>query len=299
MTDLQLGLLVIGAVAVVAVFAFNRVQERRARGEAERAFGSKHADVLLDEPSPAKEAHLPQQHNVPLAGAMPDERVDYIIVLRTPVGIPSGAVLEPWRRIEARFGRRVLLAGSDGSGWRRLAQGDLGSATALHACLQLVSRAGVVSDAELIEFRAEVETLATRIGASVAAPEMRAALDGARELDRACADADIQVALHVVGIAPGSAPDFSNTAFQAAPREDGFTLTLDVARTLEPGRSFEAMARAGRQLAGETGRLVDDNGSLLDERALASIGAQLEAVRAMLAGRGIEPGSPLALRLFS
>ena len=34
-------------------------------------------------------------------------------------------------------------------------------------------------------------------------------------------------------------------------------------------------------------------------RALASIGAQLEAVRQTLAARGIETGSPLALRLFS
>jgi hypothetical protein len=73
-----------------------------------------------------------------------------------------------------------------------------------------------------------------------------------------------------------------------------------VARTPDLGRSYEAMARAGRQLAAAGGgRLVDDNGAPLDERALAAIGAQLEAVRQELAGRGIEPGGPLALRLFS
>jgi len=37
----------------------------------------------------------------------------------------------------------------------------------------------------------------------------------------------------------------------------------------------------------------------LGARGLAAIGAQLEAVRQTLAGRGIETGSPLALRLFS
>ena len=44
-------------------------------------------------------------------------------------------------------------------------------------------------------------------------------------------------------------------------REDGVTLMLDVARTREPRATYEAMARAGRELA-ETrgGRLVDDNG---------------------------------------
>jgi hypothetical protein len=169
----------------------------------------------------------------------------------------------------------------------------------LRAALQLISRNGVLSDAEVLEFRSMVETMAAQIGATSRAPEMREALDAARELDRICADSDIQVALHVVGI--GFTPaQFDGQAFQAAPREDGVTLTLDVARTPEPARGYEAMARAGRQLAqSRGGRLVDDTGRELDERALAAVGAQLEAVRQRLAGCGIEPGSPLALRVFS
>jgi hypothetical protein len=141
--------------------------------------------------------------------------------------------------------------------------------------------------------------MAAALGARVSAPEMRGALDAARELDRVCADADIQVALHVLGI--GAAPArFDGAAFQATPRADGVTLTLDVARTPNPGSSYEAMARAGRELArSRGGRMVDDTGRELDERALAAIGAQLEAVRQALAGRGIETGSPLAARLFS
>ena len=83
-------------------------------------------------------------------------------------------------------------------------------------------------------------------------------------------------------------------------REDGVTLVLDVALTPDLGRSYEAMVRAGRGLASaHGGRLVDDRNYALDDRALASIGAQLEAVRQTLAGHGIETGSALALRLFS
>ena len=127
---------------------------------------------------------------------------------------------------------------------------------------------------------------------------MREALQAARDLDGACAEADIQVALHVIGVPPQQ--DFGGQPFQAAPREDGVTLMLDVARTAEPERSYDAMARAGQALArAHGGRLVDDAGRELDERALATIRAQLEIVRGLLAGRGIEPGSPLALRLFS
>jgi hypothetical protein len=166
------------------------------------------------------------------------------------------------------------------------------------AGLQLVSRAGVVGEPELVEFRSAVETLAARVGGSASGPGMRESLQAARELDSACAEADIQVALHVVGVA--SDQRFEDPPFAATPRADGVTLTLDVARTPDPGRSYEAMARAGRDLAAaQGGRLVDDAGRELDERALASIGAQLEVVRRLLAGRGIEPGSPLALRLFS
>jgi hypothetical protein len=132
----------------------------------------------------------------------------------------------------------------------------------------------------------------------VAAPEMRAALEAARELDRACADSDIQVALHVVG--EGIEADLGEQPFQVVRREDGITLVLDVALTPDLRASYEAMARAGRQLAeAHHARLVDDRDNLLDERALAAIGAQLEAVRQTLAARGIETGSPLALRLFS
>jgi len=169
----------------------------------------------------------------------------------------------------------------------------------LKAALQMVSRAGVVSDAELIEFRSAAETLGAALGATLLAPEMREALDEARLLDRICADADIQVALHVTGGAPQAIEPAQNE-FQIQQRADGLSLTLDVPRTLEPVRAFEAMARAGGQLAAAGGgRLVDDNGNLLDERALAAIGAELEGVRAQLAEAGFEPGSELALRLFS
>ncbi|HXM83731.1 MAG TPA: cell division protein ZipA C-terminal FtsZ-binding domain-containing protein [Burkholderiales bacterium] len=264
MTDLQFGLLLIGAVAVAAVLIYNRMQERAAGRQAERSFGSRHADALLGEP---------------------DARLDYLVELSLPRGVPTASLRELWAPLEHRFAKRVLLAASSGSEW--------------HAAFQLVSRAGVASESELLEFRSALETLAAKIGAAVSAPEMRQALDAARSLDRVCARADIQVALHVVG-APLPGSQSGDHAFQVTAREDGVTLTLDVARTTEPARSFQAMARTGRELAATHGaRLVDDNGNLVDERALAAIGTELEAVRQMLVERGIEPGSPLALRLFS
>lgn len=313
MTDLQLGLLVLGAVAIVGVLAYNRIQERAARREAERAFGSAHADALLEpgegrrEPvlggGPAGRKPAPAG---PLPAHLPDERVDYIVLLRVPVGIPGAAVLEAWRPVEQRFARRVLLAGSDGSGWRAISPGEFGTFTSLRAAFQLVSRAGVASDAEVLEFRSEVETLAARIRAEIAAPEMRQALEAARELDKLCADCDVQVAFHVIGAGlddgavDAALSEAGEGPYQVARRADGLTLILDVPRTPDVVRAYEAMSRAATQLASRLGgKVVDDRGHPLDERALAAIETQLEPLRRRLGERGIEPGSPLAQRLFS
>ncbi|MEJ2173480.1 MAG: cell division protein ZipA C-terminal FtsZ-binding domain-containing protein [bacterium] len=189
----------------------------------------------------------------------------------------------------------------------------------------------MIGEAELIEFRSEIETLAARSGASVAAMEMRQALEAARALDRACADADIQVALHLV---PTDADAFPEDQVQRALGANGLveqqsirwvcrdglerelfsvtiegdshdavgrlTLTMDVPRTPELRRSYESMVLTARDLASALGgRLQDDNARALDEHALSAIGAQLEAVRVDLERHGFPPGGTLALRLFS
>lgn len=276
MTDLQLGLLVIGAVAVAGVLLYNRAQERATRRDAQRAFGSRHADVLLDEAAARREPTIES-----LAQRRPQPGLDYVIELEGASAERLGA---EWAGLERRFGPRATLADS--------------AAGKAQAALQMVSRAGVVSEADLLEFRAQVESMAAAHGASVSAPEMRQALEAAQELDRACVEVDIQIALHVLGVPQGDLPQ--GAPFQAAPRADGVTLLLDVPRTPEVEKTYEAMVRTARDLAAARGgRLVDDNGRALDERALSTIRAELEAVCGRLAELGIEPGSPLALRVFS
>ncbi len=302
MSDLTLGLLIAGVVAVAGVLIDHRLQERSARKQAERAFASSHSDVLMGdgrrEPTlgsgtssgtepelPRRAAHgvRPSIQSASPNGTAPDSRVDYIVEVELP-GSAEASLGEAWQPISQRFSHRATL--------HRHAAGRC------LAALQLVSRAGVVPEPELIEFRSAAENFAAALGGRASAPGMREALQAARELDAACAEADIQVALHVVGVPPQA--EFAGQPFQAAAREDGVTLTLDVPRTAEPERSYDAMARAGQALArAHGGRLVDDAGRELDERALAAIRGQLEAVRRLLAGRGIEPGGALALRLFS
>lgn len=328
MSELQIGLLAIGTLVVAGVLAYNRLQERGARREAERAFRSGHADVLLEgadaeRATPHDAPRQPARAAAPDEAAQPDDRIDYVVSLALEHPAAASAIQEQWRSIERRHAPRALIAGSaDGGSWR--------------AGLQLVSRDGPVGEADLIEFRSSVETLAASIGASVSAPEMRAAVQAARELDEFCSEADIQVVVHVTGGPfPGTkiraaaeasglaletegrfalrddqqrllyslgahdgAPFSAATMREAAPQ--ALTLALDVARAPDTRRSFESMTRLAHQLAALLGgRMVDDNGNALDERAVAAIAQQLEAVRGRLEARGVPPGGPSALRLFS
>lgn len=269
MSDLVIGLLVLGAVVFAGVLVYNRLQVRSVH----------RASVPIPSPEPVRRREPTLEPSTP-----PDRRVDYVIELDSERTLPGALVREGWRPLGQRFGRRAFLDQDEDGVWR--------------AALQLVSRSGAVSEADLVEFRSGVETLAARLGARIAAPELRVALHTARELDRICADADIQVALHIIG--ENIEPDLEQQPFQVVRRQDGVTLTLDVALAPDLGASYEAMARAGRTLAEKYGaKLVDDRGEALDERALSAIGAQLDAVRQTLAAHGIETGSPLAQRLFS
>jgi hypothetical protein len=307
MSDLQIGLLAVGVLVVAGIFAYNFAQERRARRSAEKAFGSAHADVLMDDGGSRREpsfAPPPRGAGPQGAAALPDSRLDYVIELTLRQSVPAAEVAAHWAPFEHRFAGRALLAASaDRVAWLPL--GAVGTCAAVRVALQLVSRAGPVTEAELIEFRTAADTVAAHLGASVATPETRQALETARVLDPLCAEADIQVVLHVV---PEPGAEFpadvqceAGAAFGVSRRDDGgFVLSLDVPRTAEVRRAYDAMVVQARDLCARLGgRIVDDNAQALDERALAAIGGQLDAVAGALRARGIEPGGPAALRLFA
>ena len=334
MSELQLGLLAIGVVLVVGVFAYNRRQESKARRAAQSIPRGGHAGVLLEPSAPARSVTAAPErpaHTAPVrtsstqGAALPDPNVDYVIELSFAAPVAPAALLQQWKANEHRYASGVILARSDGSGaWKRLSADDPGTAESLRAALQLVRRDGAVSDAELIEFRAAVETLAAATAATVSAPEIRAAADAARALDQFCADSDIQVVVHVVA-GSGALPEAgvrnlaeaSGMTLEAdgrftlrdgegrllyglSPREGGVSLTLDVPRVPDFQRVFRSMGMFASELAVALGAaLVDDNRNLLDERALEAIGMQLDSVRAAFDAKGIAPGSASALRLFS
>lgn len=338
MSDLHLALTALGVLVIVGILAYNRIQESAARRRTEQAFTQDRADVLMASPvppgrrEPALEgaprrlmADAPQE-----VGGLPDSRLDYVIELRLPAPLAVAKLLEGWNGVSARFGRRALLAGTvDEKIWQRLGAGAHGVVRQVRAALQLVNRQGVTGEAEVVEFRTAIETLAAGIGAEVSAPEMRQALEAARGLDRACADADIQVVVHVV--AP-QAPGLDRASIVAAAKAlhlefdgddrararddagdelytvvvertasgDALSVMLDVPRTPSPAVIFRQMLGTARALAQALGAVLQDDAKrTLDDSALASIDAELQRIEQSMERLGVAPGGPLALRLFT
>jgi hypothetical protein len=223
----------------------------------------------------------------------------------------------PWQPIE----------GARGGPWEEIA-----------ACLLLANRAGAVSRQDVERFLSAVARTGSALSAAFALPDPAAEAGRGAELDRFCADLDVQVGLTILksehgqiagtrlrGVAEaagfrlnatgsfdylddGGATLYSlqNYRQEALTVESlrqlstpGIVLLLDVPRVADPVRVFDQMRLAAKRMAHTLeGVLVDDNRRPLNDASLASIRGEVQATAAALREANIEPGGPRALRLF-
>ncbi|MFV0665503.1 cell division protein ZipA C-terminal FtsZ-binding domain-containing protein [Denitromonas sp.] len=226
-SELQLGLIGAGVVAVVGVLAYNKWQERKAQKHAEKAFRSEHRDVLFepslsadtpldipDDVSPPEPAAHPAPQAVPRSAppaevgrkapdvpADVDERVDCVLRIESIEPLVAGRV---W------LAQQTELAGlSKPVGWFAFDEGsnkwislERDSGEAHHwfcAAMQMVDRRGPINDADFTRFTDGVQRLADQFMAIPASPLARAeALGRAEELDRFCASVDVQIGVNLV-----------------------------------------------------------------------------------------------------
>ncbi|MDB5806007.1 MAG: ZipA [Betaproteobacteria bacterium] len=237
MSDLQIGLLALGALVVVCVLAFNKFQEVRARREATRHFSSGHEDVLLkpgageQEPVPAGAAPAPRAWVEPtwkeeaepaleedsppmpadagtpsrpavnvLSPPVLDERIDFIAELQfvEPL-LGSHLVME----IEKFAAARII--GCDGfnlaaAGWEGLDRDSVYEMARIG--IQLSDRGGPLRADELEQFQQWVGEAAARLGAMIDWSGMQSPLTRAAELDAFCAEVDVQIGVNLVGVVP-------------------------------------------------------------------------------------------------
>jgi hypothetical protein len=243
MSDLQLSLLVIGAVVVGAVYLYNWLQERSLHRRLQQAFGEGHEDVLLRgaaEPSlhegrvePQLAAAAPGRAKVSAvdeiapapAAAGFDALLDYVAEINGATPIADALVAELSSKI-ASCGKPARITGFEprSGAWEEMARGSGGRYTRLRLGLQLVNRGGAVNPAQLATFCDAVRQCADRIPAEAVCPDTHAALKVARELDQFCASVDVAIGVNVV--APEGA-SFAGTRIRALAEAAGLKLEPD------------------------------------------------------------------------
>lgn len=216
MSELQLGLVVVGAIVVVCVLAYNKWQELQYRRHAEHDFSLGHRDVLFGAAdTPKQESHpgpVPAQGRIeptlqhhstgPAAtsagSAALSEPLDYMVDIQAVDELAGAALIDAARAVLAEFSKPVKLEGYDETGdfWEPLRHE--GRYSRMRAGLQLVDRRGAVAAEDLALFAAAVQEAAASAGALGLPGDSKEALRLANELDRFCGELDIQIAVHVV-----------------------------------------------------------------------------------------------------
>lgn len=377
MSDLQLGLLVIGVLVVAGVIAYNKWQEVRLHRKAHAEFGSRHPDVLLDgggaaespvpdvsgqtvpvgeqrgfsraiehtlanEPPEAAPLEPPPPAPVSAQGGprVLEEAVDFIVSIECPTATPGADILKQAETLAHEAMHRPIL-------WEALdpAHGEWEQPNPqrryrrVRAGMQLASRSGPTTSEDLGAFCLALQEVSLALGAELHLPDLEDAARRAAELDRFCADVDVQVGLNVVAangetfpgtkiralaesagmqygrdgrfhrLSDGGAEIFGLANLEPMPfhsetmrslATQGVTILLDVPRAPPAATTFRAYVDFARQAENSLGgALVDDNRKPINQAALDSIAMQLEAIHKTMSARGIPPGGPLALRLFS
>lgn len=265
-----------------------------------------------------------------------DEGTEYIARLK--FSNPKVANFGPLLGILRRIGKpvRAFACRSDG-GWEALSGHPRHAYTQVEVGLQLADRGGALSQDQLDAFCRALYEFAAEEGGAVSCPDKEAALRLARDLDLFCMDVDVLIGLNVVSAdsrpftseamhslaqesrlsleADGTfhaKDDFGHTLFTLANQEEnpfprdgrgltthGVALLFDVPRVADGLAVFDRMTRLGLDLAWRLeGRLVDDNGRVVNEDSLNRDRARLSQYFARMEARGIPAGGERALRLF-
>ncbi|MEO8133351.1 MAG: cell division protein ZipA C-terminal FtsZ-binding domain-containing protein, partial [Betaproteobacteria bacterium] len=236
MSTLQIGLLIIGAILVIAVYGYNLVQERRIRRRMDEAFKTT-ADTPLDPaPSPGPNARTRVEPTLAAVG----DATDVAVAPVTPEAMPeppplpeapfendrgsaplanepaSGTLPDPdiecvarlqavqplpgvllMDAVSAAYAKPCRWVGREiAGGWGGLRDGDSYSEVA--ACLVLADRTGPLSESGYAHFRATIEQLGRALPAAFIIGERAEELERAKALDLFCADVDIQIGLNLL-----------------------------------------------------------------------------------------------------
>ncbi len=219
MSDLQLALLALAAVVLVGLYGYGKWQERQALKRMDASLRGDVGDALLEsqtatapavrapaqriEPrlslpgeTPAAEAPAP----LALAGVAShwaeDPLLDCVLELRCAHAVDGVSVFDagvPLSRLALPL--PVFLVAWDARAQRWVQPDRFGFYTELLVAVQMASRRHALDDIAVSRFIAAVQQVALALDADFDAPEADGIVARARELDRLCAQFDVQIGL--------------------------------------------------------------------------------------------------------
>jgi hypothetical protein len=301
------------------------------------------AEAVVDELTHAAGGEVPEVAERPagqVPGSLLDPRIEFIVAMELVDAEPASRIIGIQQEALERIAKPVhWVAFNEATReWERLSAASALPVRRLRVGLQLVDRAGPVSDADLAVFTGAMQGLADELLAVADMPASRLR-DQATEVDTFCAAVDLEIGVNLVsrgtpfsgtkiralaeaaGMTLGGDGMFTrrdedertqftlqnmeSTMFSAEAIRNltthGLTFVLDVPRVDHGERVFVQMVELAKRFA-ETlqGTLVDDNRQPLNDVQLDHIRREfIGKPQATMAAYGLPAGSAQALRLFS
>ncbi|ENO90282.1 cell division protein ZipA C-terminal FtsZ-binding domain-containing protein [Thauera linaloolentis] len=370
-SELQIALIGAGLGVVVLIVGYNKWQERKHRNKAEKAFKSEHRDVLLeprgggsaderderserrepgfgsigdvgeagDGPRPVREASI--KRSAPELPALLDTRTDCVIRLEAIEPLDVQRVWQAQLEQIDGLSKPVRWFGFNDAEnvWFPIGSASAGACHWFCAALQLVDRRGSIGESDFMRFSGGVQRVADLVMAlPPGVPARGETLHNAAELDRFCADVDVQIGVNIVAterpfegleigqfaarhdltfasdgsfhaLADDGTPLFALANLEAGLFADGelssiatrgVTLVIDVPCVRDGVAAFDRMMEIANGFARQFGgTVVDDNRAPFGTEAAELIRSQIRQFQDRMAESAIPAGGPLARRLFA
>lgn len=267
-----------------------------------------------------------------------DPEVDFIVTLQLEQPVAADELRRALEQGNALPRPAEWEGLNELSGWEPLDQTNPKSYVAIRAGMQLVNRSGPIDQTMMTRFCDTMQYFCDRWSARIQYPDRPHALEQARKLDNFCASVDVVIGLNLVSSdgkplsmtrlvqlvnaaglkanAPNGwvcldeerRPLFGLVHIEGQPIDPararhmtcfGLTFTLDVPRVPGGVAAFDRATTMARHFAQQLNAdLVDDHRNILTDSALDSIRQQLAVIYSNMELRGLNPGSPLVLRVF-
>lgn len=300
MSDLQIGLILLGVVLILVVVIFNWWQDRRVRQKMQEHFPERELDPLMGAGSGTTVRREPgfglREPIQELAADDPDEvdpTTEMVIDISFAQPVPTSSLYPAIQSLHKVGNKPVrIFAEREGGGHRSRLRPDE-AYVSMQLAVLLANRSGPLTDIEWSQLWTFAQSLVERFDGSIEAPEQDKVVRRARELDDVCAGLDAQVGLALrlpgtlpvpeitrvlkeVGFLPygrqlawmsdAGMPRFTALFDGVAVQDvqsagvDRIDLLLDLPNSPADEQAFSRMASVGRDLAGRL------NAQLLDDQ---------------------------------